>query len=90
MAEAISVKNGSNPPSAIGTGLETRVKAVEDLVEERTKRQLRKTPVIKGFLEDDNEELWQNCENKLSKIFPETLYLNRGHQIIDRSLPPWW
>ena len=70
-----SVSNESNPPSAIGTGLETRVKAVEDLVEERTKRQLRKTPVIKGFPEDDDEKSWQDCENKLLKIFAETLYI---------------
>ena len=70
LAEAISV---NNPPSAIGTGLESRVKAVEDLIEERTNRQLRKTLVIKGVPEDEDEKSWQDCENKLSKIFAETL-----------------
>ena len=50
----------------------------------------RKLTNFKGFLEDDDEKSWQDCENKLSKIFPETLYSNRGHQIIDQSLPPWW
>ena len=55
MAEVISV---NNPPSAIGTGIETRVKAVEELVEERTNRQLRKTLVIKGVPEDEDKKSW--------------------------------
>ena len=70
LPEAISV---SKPPSAIGTGIETRVKVVEELIEERTNRQLRKTLVIKGVPEDEDEKSWQDCENKLSKIFAETL-----------------
>ena len=83
LAEAISV---NNPPSAIGTGLESRVKAVEDLIEERTNRQLRKTLVIKGVPEDEDEKSWQDCENKLSKIFAETLDIptEDAKSLIDR------
>ena len=83
LAEAISVNNS---PSAIGTGIETRVKAVEELVEERTNRQLRKTLVIKGVPEDEDEKSWQDCENKLSKIFAETLDIptEDAKSLIDR------
>ena len=86
LAEAINDKNVSSPPSEISTGVETRVKAVEELVEERTNRQLRKTLVIKGIPEDDDEKSWQDCELKLSKIFSETLNVpvDDARSLIDR------
>ena len=62
-----------SPSQEVTTGIQVRVRAVEELIQERTNRKLRKTPVIKGIPEGDDEKSWHDTETKLAKIFAETL-----------------
>ena len=72
--------------SAISSGADERIRQLEELVEERTNRQLRKTLVIKGISESDQEKTWYDVETRLSHVFSETLDISpeiaRG--LIDR------
>ena len=76
----------SSPSSAISSGIEQRVQEVEELLEERTNRQLRKTLVIRGVSEGEHEKSWQDTEILLSKIFSETLNIpvEQARGMIDR------
>ena len=63
----------SSPSSAISSGIEERIIPLEELVEERTNRELRKTLVIKGIPESDQEKTWFDVETRLSQVFADTL-----------------
>ena len=56
----------------ISTGLSTRLREIEEVIEERTNRQLRKTLVVRGIPELDGEK-WVDTESILSKKISETL-----------------
>ena len=57
----------------VTTCIQVRVKEFEELIEERTNRPLKKTLVIKGITEGDDEKSWHNTETRLAKVFGETL-----------------
>ena len=65
----------SSPSSAyvISSGIDDRIGQLEELVEERTNRQLRKGIVIKGISDSDQEKTWYDVEKRLSHVFSETL-----------------
>ena len=52
----------SSSSSPISSGIEERIIQLEELVEERTNRQLRKTLFIKGIAESDQEKSWFDVE----------------------------
>ena len=62
-----------------------RVHAVEDLIVERTNRQLRKTLVIRGIPEQQHEK-WNDTDSVLSSIISKTLNipLQEAGKMIDR------
>ena len=70
----------------ISSGIGKRMQEVEELLEERTNRLLRKTLVIRGVSEGDQEKSWQDTEILLSKIFAETLNIKpeQARGMIDR------
>lgn len=63
-----------------------RVKAVEELVEERTNRQLRKTLVFRGVPQAEDEKSYEDCEIVLAKTIASTLGVNQktAQGMIDR------
>ena len=72
--ELTAEKQLDSPSSSpISSGIEERIIQLEELVEERTNRQLRKTLVIKGISESDQEKTWFDVETRLSQVFAETL-----------------
>ena len=46
---------------------------IEELIEARTNRQMRKTLVIRNIAEDDSEKSWQDTDAALSSVIAETL-----------------
>ena len=60
-----STENDSSAASIIAPDLEKRLCGIEELIEERTNRQLRKTLVIRGVPESDNER-WVDTEKILT------------------------
>ena len=52
-----------------------RVKNVEEIIEERTNRQLRKTLVVRGIQETESDKSWQETERLLCDKIAETLHI---------------
>ena len=50
-----------------------RMHSIEELLEERTNRQLRKTLVFRGVKQDTSERSWKDCEEVLAKVIASTL-----------------
>ena len=50
-----------------------RLRAIEEKIEERTNRQLRKTLVVRGVPENDKEKTWEDTENVFTKKIAETI-----------------
>ena len=86
LSQFTAEKDQVSPSQEDTTGIQVRVRAVEELIEERTNRQLRKTLVIKGIPESDDERSWHDTETKLAKIFAETLDVSadQAKTLIDR------
>ena len=63
-----------------------RMVAVEEKLEERTNRQLRKTLVFRGIKQDAAERSWKDCEEVLAKEIASTLDIDCKHALnmIDR------
>ena len=69
------------------TDVEKRLKDLEELVEERTNRQLRKTLVIRNVAESSSEKKWSDTKDVLvSKIAQvlDDVDEDEAHQMIDR------
>ena len=79
-------KQVDSSTSAISSGIEERTRQLEELVEERTNRQLRKTLVIKGISESEQEKTWYDVETRLSHVISETLDISpdTARGLIDR------
>ena len=86
LTQLTAEKDQENPSQEFPSGIQVRVKDVEELIEERTNRQLRKTLVIKGIPEGDDERSWHDTEVRLAKIFAETLDVSadQAKTLIDR------
>ena len=62
-----------------------RIRMLEEKVEERTNRQLRKTLVIRGIPEKEHEK-WSNTDSTLSSIIAQTMNIpvQEAEKMIDR------
>ena len=80
--ESKSAVNEESIPSIT----EERIHSIEELIEERTNRQLRKTLVFKGIPEKEDERSWQDTEDILSSVIAETLEIDHDEAVnmIDR------
>ena len=63
-----------------------RIKMLEERVEERTKRPLRKTFIFRDIKQLENERTWQDTENVLSKDIASLLSVEKkvSVEMIDR------
>ena len=63
-----------------------RVKNIEEIIEERTNRQLRKTLVVRGIPETETDKSWQETERLLCDKIAETLDIepSEAASMIDR------
>ena len=63
-----------------------RMVAVEEKLEERTNRQLRKTLVFRGIKQEAAERSWKDCEEVLAKEIASTLEIDckDARNMIDR------
>ena len=79
-------------PASVSENITERLAEVEELVEERTNRQMRETLVFRG-LEEQPRETWSDTKHSLSEIISETcgvtyedaaLSINRCHRSASR------
>ena len=79
------LQNQPKPEAEQTDKITDRVHAVEELIEERTNRQLRKTLVIRGIPEQQHEK-WNDTDSVLSSIISKTLDipLQEAGKMIDR------
>ena len=81
----LTAERGQEIPSQeVTTGIQLRVKEVEKLI--RTNRQLRKTLVMRGIPEGDDEKSWHDKETRPAKIIGETFDMSadQAKTLIDR------
>ena len=85
--ENLLTKLQNQPKSEVeqNDNITDRVRAVEELVEEGTNRQLRKTLVIRGIPEQQHEK-WSDTDSTLSSIIAKTMDipLQEAGKMIDR------
>ena len=82
---ALNKKDGSDDTFSHSAVLE-RMHSIEERLEERTNRQLRKTLVFRGINQDMSERSWKDCEEVLAKVIASTLDIDSKDAInmIDR------
>ena len=79
------LKKQQNQPELSDQATIDRIRATEEMVEERTNRQLRKTLVIRGVPEQQHEK-WSDTDSTLSSIIAKTMNipLQEAESMIDR------
>lgn len=67
---------------------QSKIDAIEERIEDRTNRQLRKTLVFRGIAEDKENETWDESKDKVAqaieKVSNETLDKNDAYELLER------
>ena len=62
---------------------QSKINAIEERIEDRTNRQLRKTLVLRGIAEDKENETWDETKDRVA-FQKKTLYKNDAYELLER------
>ena len=85
-AAATPVNTPAPPCEFDHAGIDARIDAIEERIEERTNRQLRKTLVFRGIEESDHEKTWEHTDKLLASTIGKQLDISNedAAAMIDR------